>query len=421
MLVDAAQFYVSCQRVFQASLHNKPTIVLSSNDGCIIALDKSAKSLGLQRGQPYFKCRQIIRKHDVQVFSSNFPLYREMSARMMTVLAELSPRLECYSIDEAFGDLTDMQIDDLTEFGHTVRARVYQLCGLHVTVAFAATKGQTKLAGELLRQDERYQDVLDLTRFTPDQMDAALSQIAIEDVWGVGAKYARFLRNYNIQTAKDLRDADERWVKKYLTVVGARIQLELRGTSCLPLEEKQPPRQQLINAKSFGSETSRLPELEEAVASYVARTAEKLREQDSQVSRITVFVRTNPFDTDAPQYSNSFTIDLAHPTAFTPELIKQAVKGLHAMYRPNFSYKKIGVVFSRVTPMQVVQPDLFGEASLYEFYRQARLCAVIDAINRIWGRDTIIFAAQGFERSWRMRQSFLSGHYLSRWDELLTI
>ena len=421
MLVDAAQFYVACQRVFQVSLHNKPTIVLSSNDGCIVALDKSAKSLGLARGQPYFKCQQIIRRHSVQVFSSNFPLYRIMSARMMAVLRELSPRLECYSIDEAFGELTGMQIDDLTEFGHTVKARVYQICGLQVRVAFASTKCQAKIAGELLRQDERYQDVLDLTCFTPDQMDAALGQVAIEDVWGVGAKYARFLRNYNVQTARDLRDADERWVKKYLTVVGARIQLELRGVSCLPLVEKQPPRKQLINAKSFGNETSDLAVLEEAVASYVARTAEKLREQDSLAARITVFVQTNPFDSNAPQYSNSFTIDLARPTAFTPELIKQAIKGLRAMYRPHFRYKKVGVVFSRVTPMQVVQPDLFGEATLHECYRQAYLCAVVDAINRIWGRDTIIFAAQGFERSWRMRQSFLSGRFLSQWDEILTI
>jgi DNA polymerase V len=190
------------------------------------------------------------------------------------------------------------------------------------------------------------------------------------------------LRNYGVQTAKDLRDADERWIKKNLTVVGARIQLELRGTSCLPLVVKRPPKQQIICAKSFGREITSQAELEEAVSCYVARAAEKLREQDGLSGRLTVFLHTNGFATNAPQYANEFTVDLPYPTAFTPELIRQALIGLHAMYREGYRYKKVGIALSRITPLPVVQPDLFGEVSLVEHYREMQLMAVYVRYNQ---------------------------------------
>jgi DNA polymerase V len=420
-LIDCASFYVSCERAFAATLHNKPTIVLSNNDGCIVALDGLAKQLGLKRGQPVFKQQEKIRKHQVQVFSSNYTLYQEMSSRVMAVLAEFSPLVEIYSIDEGWLDLTNVAIGDLTELGQTIRARVLQYTGIPVRVAIAPTKCLTKIACELIKSDPRYRDVLDLTSFAPEQLDAELARIGVEDIWGIGPKYARFLRNYGIQTARDVRDADEKWLRKHLTVVGARIQLELRGTSCIPLEIKRPPKQQIICAKSFGKAVEREEDMQEAVSTYMARAAEKLREQESLAGRISIFLHTNSFDEEIEQYSNEFTIDLLSPTAFTPELIRQALAGLHAIYRPEHRYKKAGVALSKITPLPVVQPDLFGEVSLIEHYRQARLCAVVDALNRIFGRDTLIFACQGFEHSWRMRQSFLSGRFLSRWDEILTI
>ncbi len=421
MLVDAAQFYVSCERVFNGALHLKPTVVLSNNDGCLVAVSREARRLGLVRGQPFFQCQKIIRAHQVQVYSSNYAVYAELSRRMMGVLAQLLPRLEEYSIDEAFGELTDLAINDLTEFARTVKARVYQLTGIPMRVAVASTKCLTKIASALLKGDEHSGDVLDLTGFTQEQLDAALARVAIEDVWGIGPKSALFLRNYGVQTAKDLRDADERWIKKNLTVVGARIQMELKGTSCLPLEVKRPPKQQIICAKSFGREITSLIELEEAVSCYVARAAEKLRAQDGLSGRLTVFLRTNGFATNAPQYANEFTVDLPSPTTFTPELIRQALAGLHAMYREGYRYKKVGIVLSRITPLPVVQPDLFGEVSLVEHYREMQLMAVVDAINRIFGRETLVFAVQGWTRSWRMRQDRLSQHWLSRWEEMLTI
>jgi len=214
MLVDAAQFYVSCERVFNGALHLKPTVVLSNNDGCLVAVSSEAKKLGLVRGQPLFQSQQIIRAHQVQVYSSNYAVYADLSRRMMGVLAQLLPRLEEYSIDEAFGELTDLTITDLAEFGRMVKARVYQLIGIPVRVAIASTKCLTKIAGALLKGDERSGDVLDLTAFTQEQLDAALAHVAIEDVWGIGSKSALFLRNYGVQSAKDLRDTDERWLKQ---------------------------------------------------------------------------------------------------------------------------------------------------------------------------------------------------------------
>lgn len=420
-LVDCASFYVSCQRVFEARLHNKPTIVLSNNDGCIVALDSRAKQLGLKRGQPFFKSQEIIRTHDVQVFSSNYSLYQEMSARVMAVLAEFSALIEVYSIDESFLDLSYQEIDDLTDFGHTIKAQVLQYTGISVRVTFASTKCLTKIACELVKSDVRYKDVLDLTTWTPQQLDEALASVSIQDVWGIGPKYARYLGNYDIETAKDLRDADERWIRKRLTIVGARIQKELQGIACIPLEIKRPPKQNIMCARSFGKEITSQEEMAEAVTTYTARVAEKLREQDSLAGRITVFLRTNGFHEGAPQYSNSFTIDLPYPTAFTPELFTYALSALRAIYKEGYSYKKTGVELSKITPMPVVQPDLFGEVSLDEYERQGRFMFIMDAINRIYGRDTLFFAVQGVARTWRMRQQRLSGRYTTQWSELLTV
>lgn len=368
-----------------------------------------------------FKQQEIIRKHQVQVFSSNYMLYQGMSSRVMASLAEFTPCIEVYSIDEAWLDLSDLEIEDLEELGRTMKARVLQYCGIPVRVTFASSKCLTKIGCELVKSEPQYGDVLDLTRWTQQQMDEALARIAIEDVHGIGPKYARFLRNYGIQTACDLRDADERWIRKQLTVVGARIQLELRGTSCIPLEIKRPPKQNIICSKSFGKEITNREEMEEAVSTYMARAAEKLREQDSLAARITVFLGTDAFHEDVPQYSNSFTIDLPYPTNFTPELLKYALKALQAIYLAGYHYKKAGVELNRITPLSVVQPDLFGEVSLTEHYRQGRLMVIVDAINRIYGRDTLVFAIQGITRRWKMRQGKLSGRYLSQWDELPTV
>ncbi len=401
-LVDCNNFYVSCERVFHASLRARPVIVLSNNDGCVVARSNEVKKLGIKMGQPIFECEELIRKHNIQIFSSNYSLYADMSARV------------------TFLDLSEQIIDDLSEFGRTIKARVLQFTGIPVSVGIASTKCLTKVANEIVKNDARYEGVLDVTALSEQATDEMLAKVAIEDVWGIGSKYSLFLMNHGILSAKDLKYADEKWIRRYLTVVGERIVLELRGTACIPLEAERPAKKGIMCSKSFGRDVTRLEELEEIIATYTARAAEKLRSQDSLTSCITVFIRTNALK-DTPQYSNSFSQRIPYPTAFTPELIRYALKGLRAMYRDGYNYKKAGVFLTKIIPQDGVQPDLFSEFSLYDYYKQARLMYLIDAINKMYGRDTLFFAVQGITRPWKMRQSRLSGHFTTRWSDILTI
>ena len=419
-LIDVNNFYVSCEKAFSGALQTKSTIVLSNNDGCVIARSNDVKQW-IKMGQPVFEVEDIIKEHDIQVFSSNYTLYATMSDRTMRVLSQFSPLVEIYSIDEAFADLTHLAIDDLTEYGKTIKACVLQYTGLPVSVGIASSKCLCKIANEIVKHDPSYEGVLDLTALTEEEVDTLLSQVAIEDVWGIGRKYATFLYNHGIMTARDLKYADEQWIRKYLTVTGHRIVLELRGISCMPLEIVRPTKKGIMCAKTFGQEIKEFTELAEAVACYVARAAEKLRSQDSQTAFLTVFARTNHFNKTIPHYENSYSIRLPFATAFTPDLIVSALKGLKAIFQDGITYKKAGVMFSKITPLAHVQPDLFGDGSLYDYYRQARLMAVVDAINAIYGRDSLFFAVQGSSRPWKMRQSRLSGRFTTQWSEILTI
>jgi DNA polymerase V len=419
-LVDCNNFYVSCEKAFNGAIQTKPTIVLSNNDGCVVARSNDVKQW-IKMGQPVFEVEDIIKEHDIQVYSSNYTLYATMSDRVMRVLSQFSPTLEVYSIDEAFADLTDLPIDDLTEYGKTMKERVLQYVGLPVSVGIASSKCLCKIANEIVKHDPSYDGVLDLTALEDEEVDSLLSQVAIGDVWGIGRKYSTFLQNHGIMTAKDLKYADEQWIRKYLTVTGHRIVLELRGISCMPLEIVRPSKKGIMCAKTFGQEIKGYTELAEAVACYITRAAEKLRSQDSQSAFLTIFVRTNHFNKTVPHYENSYSIRLPFPTAFTPDLIVSALRGLKAIFQDGFNYKKAGVMLSKITQLSHVQPDLFGDVSLYDYYRKAKLMAVVDAINAIYGRDSLFFAVQGSSRPWKMRQSQLSGRFTTQWSEILTI
>jgi DNA polymerase V len=419
-LVDANNFYASCERVFNASVRTKPIVVLSNNDSCVVARSNDIKPY-IKMGQPVFEIEDVIREYDVQVFSSNYSLYATLSARFKAVLSEFCPLQENYSIDESFLELSHFFIDDLTEYGHTIKARVLQYTGIPVSIGFAATKCLTKIGVEIVKHDPSFHGVLDLTRLSEQEQDELLATVTIEDVWGIGYKYARFLRNHGIDTAKQLKYADERWIRKYLTVTGERIVLELRGISCIPIEVERPPKQGIMSSKTFGREITSQEEMEEALANYAARAAEKLREQDSLASCLTLFIRTNSFKTGIPQYSQSYTINFPYPTAFTPDLIRSALYGLKQIYRGGYSYYKAGVYLTKITPQSALQPDLFGDFSLTERYKQARLMLIVDAINHIYGHDTLFFAIQGFTRAWKMRQSRLSGRFTTQWSEILNI
>jgi DNA polymerase V len=420
-LVDCNNFYVSCERVFQASLRGRPVVVLSNNDGCVVARSNESKKLGIKMGQPLFQCRDIIEKHHVQVLSSNYSLYADMSKRVMTCLARFSSALEVYSIDEAFLDLSDLPIADLTEYGRTVKEQVWQCTGIPVSVGIASSKCLTKIATEIVKTNPAYAGVLDLTALPEEEMDGMLAKVAIEDVWGIGRKYGLFLTSYGIETAKDLKDADPKWIRRYLTITGERIVLELGGTACIPIETGQMPKQGIRCAKTFGRAITKKDELTQAIATYTARAAEKLREQDSLAASLAVFITTSHFTTSSPQYTNSFALSLDYATAYTPTLIGYALKGLDAIYKDGYQYRKAGVYLSRITPLDAVQPDLFGGFSLERHMREGRLMMIADAINRIYGRDTIFFAVQGRERHWTMRQLHLTPHYTTKWSDILTI
>jgi DNA polymerase V len=419
-LIDVNNFYVSCEKAFVGALQTKPTIVLLNNDGCVVARSNDVKQW-IKMGQPVFEVEDIIKEHDIQVYSSNYTLYATMSDRFMRLLSQFSPTVEVYSIDEAFADLTHLSIDDLTDYAKTIKARIFQFVSLPVSVSIAPTKCLCKIANELVKHDPSYEGVLDLTALPEDEVDTLLSQVAIEDVWGIGRKYASFLQNHGIMTAKDLKYADEQWIRTYLTVTGHRIVLELRGLSCMPIEIVRPTKKGIMCAKTFGQEIQEYTELAEAVACYVARVAEKLRSQDSQAAFLTVFVRTSYFNKTTPHYENSYSIRLPFATAFTPDLIVSALRGLKAIFQDGFKYKKAGVLLSKITPHAHVQPDLFGDVSLFDYYRKAKLMAVVDAINAIYGHDSLFFAVQGSTRPWKMRQSQLSGRFTTQWSEILTI
>lgn len=420
-LVDCNNFYVSCERAFHVALQNKPVVVLSNNDGCVVARSNESKKLGIKMGQPYFQCQDIIRQHNVQVFSSNYSLYADMSARVMQLLSQFASVVEVYSIDEAFLDLSSLAIDDLSEFGRTLKASIMQSTGIPVSVGIAATKTLAKGAVEIAKKDPLFEGVLDITGWETLKLDALLEGVAIEDVWGIGRTYALFLNNYGIQTAKDLKYADRRWIRRHLTVTGERIVLELAGTACLPVETQTPPKKGIMCAKTFGRDITSEQELQEAVATYTVRAAEKLRQQDSLAAELSVFIQTDHFKTEQPQYANSMTMELASPTAYTPELISNALHALHTMYRPDHCYKKAGVALSHITSGEVVQPDLFGTFSMDIHQRQERLMFIVDAINRIYGPNTLFFAVQGSSRSWAMRQRRLSPRVTTRWNEILTV
>jgi len=421
-LIDCNNFYCSCERVFNASLHNKPVIVLSNNDGCVVARSNEAKALSIQMGQPVFECRELIEQHQVQVFSSNYALYADMSARVISTLLAFSPRAEVYSIDESFLDVSHIRPECLDTYGHEIRETVWRFTGIPVSVGIASTKTLAKVANEVVKHNPRYQGVLNLTRCTEEELDELLASIAIKDVWGIGPRYTHRLQvSRTIFTAKDLKYADEHWIRKRFSVVVQRTVLELRGIACIPLETEAKPKKGIMTAKSFGRSVESLMELEEAVATYTARAVEKLRSQGSAASSLMVFLQTNPFKTDAPQYAKSISRVLPYPSSFTPDFLAVALDMLRSMYREGYAFKKAGVLLGKIVPQEVMQEDLFGDYTLEREYKKARLMVMVDFINQWWGQNTIFFGAQGIGRTWKMRQERRSPRYTTRWGEIVVV
>jgi DNA polymerase V len=411
-LVDCNNFYASCERVFQPKLAGQPIVVLSNNDGCVVARSNEAKALGIAMGVPEFQIRPLLRAHHVQVFSSNYTLYGDLSQRVMETLEQFSPDLEIYSIDESFLSLTGFERRNLTDYGRAIRKTVKQWTGIPVSVGIAETKTLAKIANRIAKRTPDTDGVFDLLA-CPDR-EALLERVAVADVWGIGPSSARLLTQHGIMTAWQLHQADEHWIRRHMGVVGLRVVAELRGHSCLDLEACPAPKQGITCSRTFGRAVSTLAEMEEAVSSYVSRAAEKLRGEGLAATVLTVFVMTNEFK-DAPQYRNSVTCSLPVGTDATSELIRAALRGLRTIYRDGYQYKKAGVMCTALVPASQIQSDLFDR---HDRPRSTRLMAALDAVNDRWGAGTLAYASSGLTKGWQTQCHHRSPAYTTNWHEL---
>ncbi len=414
-LVDANCFYVSCERVFNARLVRRPVIVLSNNDGCIIARSDEAKDLGLKMGAPLFKNQHLIEAYDVAVYSSNYALYGDMSQRLMEALQEFTPEVEIYSIDEAFMGLEPRPGKSFKEYGREIKAQVYKWTGIPLSIGISQTRTLAKVAQRFTKKMPETQGVFDLT--APSEQESVLEETPVEDVWGIGPAYSKLLKDAGIRTARKLRDADRRWIRQRMTVVGARIVEELRGIRCLPLEQCPQQKKSVTCSRSFGVLVESLEEMREAVALYTCRVAERLRRARLAARVVTVFINTDRFS-PGPQYSNTITYELASATDTTDELLQWTLKGLGQIFRPGYRYKKAGVLLNHLVPADQLSKRMFGDMS---FERSRRLSQAMDEINRRHGRDTIRLGMAQAGSSWKTKFMRRSARYTTCLKEVLRV
>ncbi|OWG36049.1 DNA polymerase V subunit UmuC [Stutzerimonas stutzeri] len=414
-LIDCNSFYASCERVYRPWLGDVPVVVLSNNDGCVIARTREAKLLGIPMGAPYFQWRDQMREWGVVCFSSNYELYGQMSARVMTTLEEMFPRLEVYSIDEAFADLTGLQ-SDLVEMGREARARVLLWTGIPVGVGIGPTKTLAKLANWAAKTWRKSEGVIDLR--DPSRRDRLLQMTDVSEVWGVGRRLTARLQPLGIKTAWDLAQYDPGSLRRHFSVVLEKTARELRGISCLQLEEAVPPRQMICSSKMFGARVRELPPIREAVAAYVSKAAEKLRAQGSLAGALQVAIRTGMHNPDQPRYANAINCPLPYPTDDTRVLAAAAIRGLDAIYRPGYAYSKADVLLMDLRQRGEFTGDLFAAVPSPG---ADRLMAVIDRINAREGRGTVRLGRIPAAPEWAMRREMMSQRYTTRWDELMVV
>jgi DNA polymerase V len=414
-LVDCNNFYASCERVFQPALRGKPVVVLSNNDGCVIARSNEAKALGVEMGAPWHLHKATFEKIGVIVRSSNYSLYGDMSARVMKTLGGFTPDMEIYSIDEAFLSLSGFE-GVLASHANEMRRTVLQWTGIPVSVGIAPTKILAKVANRFAKKDASSNGVLVLT--TEADQNAALARMELTDLWGVAGRLAARMRALGITSPLSLKAADPDYVRQHFGVVMQRMVLELRGVSCLPLEQIVPDRKNIVASRSFGRAVQTRQEMEEAVSTYAARAAEKMRRQHLATASVLVFVETNGFRPQDAQYTNSKLVQLPVATADTSKLITAALRATSTIWRAGYRYKKAGVMLLDLVQSSKVQAGLFDPPDNPR--SKARMKA-LDFLNGRYGRDTLTFAATGRARAWKLRRELLSKRYTTDWNELLSV
>ncbi len=419
-LVDANNFYVSCERLFQPSLEGRPVVVLSNNDGCAVARSNEAKALGITMGQPYFEWKALARQHGIVVLSSNYTLYADLSQRFMGVLSQFTPLQEVYSIDESFLDLTATPGDPLV-IGRAIREQVRRWVGLPVCVGMGPSKTLAKLCNHFAKKQSRFAGVCDWASLSAGEQKTLLQNTPVEEVWGIGARWAEKLQRLGIPTVADLRDAPARLLRKQFGVVVARTQAELRGESCIELEQVPPPKQQIQSSRSFGTPVEDLGSLREAITLYVSRAAAKLRKGGQVAGMIQVYIRTSPFVAPEKRYGRSSAIALDWPSNDTRDLLQASLRGLQEIYRPGFAYAKAGVLLSELQFPKDRTLDFFADAE--DDAEKDTLMQTLDAIQRRFGKNAIGLGTAGIAkaRPWAMRQGNKSPSYTTCWEELAVV
>ncbi len=417
-LVDVNNFYVSCERVFQPRLERVPLVVLSNNDGCAVARSNEVKALGVKMGTPWFKMKELAIEHGIRALSSNYTLYGDMSNRVATILRDFAPEIEVYSIDESF-----LRIETVAHLyggapamGQIMRERIAQWTGLPVCVGCGPTKTLAKLANHLAKKNPVFDGVCDLHALSRQERLQWMHQLEVGEVWGVGRRIHARLQAMNIETVLDLRNARPADIRAQFGVVMERTCNELRGISCLDLEDIAPPKQQIMSSRSFGAAVTSLAELREAVSTHVGSAAEKLRTQGSVAAAVHVFVQTNRFKNDEPQYNAGLLVPLADVSDDTLALTESALLGLNLLFKPGYRYKKTGIMLTLLSDKTARQGTLFDDPAARA--RSSNLMAAMDTLNRQYGRHTLRTGATGTTQRWAMRAENRSPRFTTQWNEL---
>ena len=413
-LIDCNSFYASCERIFNPKLLGKPIVVLSNNDGCIITRSAEAKALGIKMGEPYFKAKKIIEKNNVKVFSSNYSLYGDISQRVMEILLGFSPEVEIYSIDEAFLSFKGFKNHELLTYCKHIRQTIKKWVGIPVSIGVGSTKTLSKIANHLAKKEADYEGICILKG--DEKIEEALNRIEIGDVWGIGRRLSKFLRNYEVRTAKQFAFLDRRWIRKNMGVVGEKIQLELCGVSCLDLELLPSSKKSCCVSRSFSRPIEKIEELQESIANYGSRVAEKIREEGLIAQSMSIFVLTNHFNKKEKQYSSSIKLQLDYPTSDSKLIVKRAVEGIKRIYKEGYRYKKAGIILYELHSSSSVRGLLD-----YDKPRTDSLMRSLDEINYRYGSATLRLAAEGIRRSWHMRREKVSPCYTTSFDQLMIV
>ena len=401
-LVDCNSFYVSCERLFNPSIINKPVVVLSNNDGCVISRSTEAKILGIKMGEPYFKVAKIVKKNDVRVFSSNYSLYGDISRRVMKTLKQFAPQIEIYSIDEAFLNLTSIKNKDLIEYGQKIRKTILKWTGIPTSIGMAPTKTLSKVANHIAKKEKS--GVINL--IDSKEIDEILSKIKINEVWGIGRQRTKFYIKNGINTAYDLKKIHNSWIKKNTNVFGSRTAMELRGIPCFSLEVYQEKRKNCCVSRSFGRKVTKLEELKESITTHCLNAAEKIRIDNLSTKKITVFIRTSPFQKNENYYANAKDIDLPIRTNDSIELVKEALNALKCIYKKGYRYQKAGIILSNLKDINIYKKNLFSKIGNEE--KRQKLMKAIDYTNIKYGRNALSIVQAGLKKKWNIKRQHSS-------------